>query len=102
MTNLILIWVVCSTIITSIVNAMKPAYKKFAWKWTVTINVVIAFVLWILCAFSVKPLVWLDINAGLTILIWLALGTGSNIFYDIMELIKSRWDKIKSTLPSKK
>lgn len=102
MTNLILIWVVCSTIITSIVNCAKPAYKSFAWKWTVTISTLLAFGLGVVCAFSVIPLLWLEINAWLTILVWLALGTWSNIFYDIMELIKNWSDKIKSTLPTKK
>lgn len=102
MTNVILILVVCSTVITSIVNAVKPAYKKFAWERTVTINVVIAFALGILCAFSVVPMLWIEVNAWLTLLIWMALGTWSNIFFDIMELIKARWDKIKATLPTKK
>lgn len=102
MTNLILIWVVCSTIITSIVNCAKPAYKWFAGKWTITISVLLAFALGIVCSFSVVPLLWLEINAWLKVLIWLALGTWSNIFYDIMELIKNWSDKIKSTLPTKK
>lgn len=102
MTNLVLIWVVCSTIITSIVNCAKPAYKKPAWKWTVTINTILAFALGILCSFSIIPLLWLEINTWLTILVWLALGTWSNIFYDILEVIKAWSDKIKSALPSKK
>lgn len=102
MTNLILIWVVCSTIITSIVNCAKPAYKKVAGKRTVTISTALAFALGILCAFSVVPMVWVEINTGLTLLVGLALWTWSNIFYDLMELLKSRSDKIKSAIPTKK
>lgn len=102
MTNLILIWVVCSTVITSIINAMKPWYKPFAWKWTVTISTAIAFILWIVCAFSLVNYMNLDINAWLTVIIWLALWTWSNVFYDIRELIKSWSDKIKAVLPTKK
>lgn len=102
MTNVILILVVCSTVITSIVNALKPWYRKVAWERTVTINVIVAFALGILCAFSVVPMLWIEVNAWLTLLIWMALGTWSNIFFDIMELIKSRSEKIKATLPTKK
>lgn len=102
MTNLILIWVVVSTVITSIVNSIKPAYKKVAWKWTVTISTAIAFVLWILASFSIIPYTWLDVNVWLTILVGLALGTWSNVFYDIWELIKTWSDKIKSAIPTKK
>ena len=102
MTNLILIWVIVSTVITSIVNALKPWYKKVAWKWTVTISTAIAFVLWILAAFSIVPYTWLEVNVGLTIIVWLALWTWSNIFYDLLEVIKAWSDKIKSALPTKK
>ena len=101
MTNLILIGIVCSTIITSVINCAKPAYKKFVWRWTVTISTILAFWLWILCAFSVVPYTGLEVNTWLTILVWLALGTWSNIFYDLFELIKAWWDKIKSALPTK-
>ena len=95
MTNLILVWVVCSTVITSLINTMKPAYKQFSGKRCVTISTILAFGLGILCAFSVIPLLGLEVNTGLTILIWLALGTGSNIFYDVLNLINSRSDKLK-------
>lgn len=95
MTNLILILVVCSTVITSIVNCAKPAYKKFAKEYTITISTVIAFALGIVCAFSVVPLLWININGWLTVLVWLALWTWSNIFYDAWELIKNWSDKIK-------
>lgn len=95
MTNLILIWVVCSTIITSIVNCAKPAYKKFAGKYTITISTILSFVLWIVCAFSIVSYMGLELPAWLVVLSWLALGTGSNIFYDVLELIKAWSEKIK-------
>lgn len=98
MANTILILIVCSTVITSIVNAAKPAYKKFAKKYTVTISVVLSFVLGIVAAFSVAPYLFADLNAGILFLIGLALGTGSNLFYDLWELLKSTTDKIRSTI----
>lgn len=101
MTNLILIWVIVSTVITSVINAMKPAYKKIAWKWTITISTVLAFALWILASFSIVKYMNLELNTWLTFLIGLALWTGSNVFYDIWELIKTWSDKIKSALPIK-
>lgn len=88
MTNLILILVVCSTVITSIVNVAKPAYKKFAGKYAISITTLLSFLLGILSAFSLAPYLGLDLNAWLIFMLWLALGTGSNIFYDIWELIK--------------
>ena len=102
MTNLILVGIVCSTVITSIINAMKPWYKKIAWKWTVTISTALAFALWIICAFSLVSYMNLELNVGLTIMVWLALWTWSNVFYDIRELVKTWSDKIKSALPTKK
>lgn len=88
MTNLILILIVCSTVITSIVNVAKPAYKKFAGKYAISITTLLSFLLGILSAFSLAPYLGLDLNAWLIFMLWLALGTGSNIFYDIWELIK--------------
>lgn len=98
MTNLILTLIVCSTVITSIVNAAKPAYKKFAGKFTVTISVILSFALGIVAAFSVAPYLFAELNAGILVLIGLALGTGSNLFYDLWELLKSATDKIRSTI----
>ena len=88
MTNLILTLIVCSTVITSIVNVAKPAYKKFAGKYAISITTLLSFLLGILSAFSLAPYLGLDLNAWLIFMLWLALGTGSNIFYDIWELIK--------------
>ena len=98
MTNTILILIACSTVITSIVNAAKPAYKKFAKKYTVTISVVLSFVLGIVASFSVAPYLFADLNTWLLVLIGLALGTWSNLFYDLWELLKSTTDKIRSTI----
>lgn len=94
MTNLILISIVCSTVITSIVNCAKPAYKKFAGKYTITISTLLAFVLWILSAFSLSSYLGREYNAWLLIMLWLALGTGSNIFYDLRELVKWLGNKL--------
>ena len=52
MTNLILTLIVCSTVITSIVNVAKPAYKKFAGKYAISITTLLSFLLGILSAFS--------------------------------------------------
>ena len=88
MTNLILTLIVCSTVITSIVNVAKPAYKKFAGKYAISITTLLSFLLGILSAFSLSSYLGWEYNAGLLIMLWLALGTGSNIFYDCWELIK--------------
>ena len=96
MTNL-LILIVTSTVITSIINALKPAYKKFTGKYTVTVNVVLAFVLWILSAFSLSPLFPIELNTGLIIMIGLALGTGSNVWYDIWSLIEKAGYKLEQS-----
>lgn len=95
MTTIILAAIVCSTVITSIVNFAKPAYEQFAGKFVATINIALSFILGILAAFAVIPFLWLEIPAGATLLIGLALGTGSNIFYDIRELIKGAGDKLR-------
>lgn len=88
MTNLILTLIVCSTVITSIVNVAKPAYKKFAGKYAISITTLLSFLLGILSAFSLSSYLGWEYNAWLLIMLWLALGTGSNIFYDCWELIK--------------
>ena len=88
MTNLILILVVCSTVITSIVNVAKPAYKKFAGRYAISITTCLSFLLGILSSFSLSAYLGWNYNAWILIMLWLALGTGSNIFYDIWELIK--------------
>lgn len=104
MTNLILTLIVCSTVITSIVNVAKPAYKKFAGKYAISITTLLSFLLGILAAFSLAGYLELELNTWLLIMLGLALGTGSNIFYDCRELIKwvgTRLNEVKKTVEEK-
>lgn len=98
MTNVILWLIAISTVITSIINVAKPAYKKFAWKFTVSINVLLSFALWVLASFSTASILWLELNTWSLILLWLALGTWSNIFYDIWSLLQSGVARLKKDL----
>ena len=95
MTTLIIAAIVCATVITSIVNFAKPAYEPFAWRFATTINIALSFILGIVTAFAVVPLFQLELSTGAIILVWLALGTGSNIFYDVREIIKGAGDKLR-------
>lgn len=88
MTTTIIILTVCATVITSIVNVAKPAYKKFAGKYAVSISVLLSFILWEVAAFSVAPYLCMEVNNWVLFLVWLALGTWSNIFYDLWEIVK--------------
>lgn len=104
MTNLLLYFVALATVITSIVNFLKPAYKKFAGRFNATISIAVSFILWVLASFSVAPYLGLELNTGMLILLWLALGTGSNIFYDCRELVKWVWtrlNEVKKTVEEK-
>ena len=96
MTNTILILIACAMVITSVVNFAKPAYKSKTGKWANTITIWLSFALGILASFSVAPYLDICLNTGLLILLWLWLGTGSNLFYDIWSLIQSASQKIKS------
>lgn len=83
-------------IITSIVNFAKPAYQEFVWKYEPTVNIALSFLLWICSAFAIRPYLEWELATWAIILLWLALGTGANIFYDIWSLIqwfgsKLRW-----------
>lgn len=98
MTNTILILIVCSTVITSVVNCLKPAFKKFSGKYTVTVCTFLSFLLGVLASFSVAPYLWYELNTWVIILVWLALGTWSNLVYDVWDIIKSAWDKIRWTV----
>ena len=103
MTNLILTLIVCSTVITSIVNVAKPAYKKFAGKYAISITTLLSFLLGILSAFSLSSYLGWEYNAWLLIMLWLALGTGSNIFYDCWELVKwlgTRLNEVRKAVES--
>ena len=94
MTDLILTLIVCSTVITSIVNVAKPAYKKFAGKYAISITTLLSFLLGILSSFSLSVYLGWGYNAWILIMLWLALWTGSNIFYDVWELIKGLWTRL--------
>ena len=93
----IILMIIASTIITTIVNFAKPAYKEFAGKRETTINIVLSFILWICSAFAIKPYIPEEIWAWATILIWLALGTWSTVFYDIWKLIQNLGSTKKDT-----
>lgn len=96
MGTLVLVFVIISTIITSIIEFIKPAYKKVAWKYAVSINVALSFILWLIASYSFAPYFGFDFNNWMLFLAWLALWTWSNIWYDLWEIVKSFWDKIKS------
>ena len=98
MTTTFLWLVVLSTIITSIVNFCKPWYKKFTGKYTISVNVFLSFVLWVLASFSCASILWLELNTWSLILLWLALGTWSNIVYDVRELLKWATARLKKDL----
>jgi len=86
----LIIWlIVISTVITTIVNFAKPAYEQFAGKRAVTVNIWLSFLLGIATAFAVTPYLDIEIWVGARILIWLALGTGSTVFYDLWKLIQN-------------
>lgn len=96
MGTLVLVFVIISTIITSIIEFIKPAYKKVAWKYAVSINVALSFILWLIASYSFAPYFGFDFNNWMLFLAWLALWTWSNIWYDLWEIVKSFWDRIKS------
>lgn len=98
MTTTIIILTVCATVITSIVNCAKPAYKKLVGKYTVTISVLLSFLLGEIAAFSVAPYLWMEVNNWMLFLLGLALGTGSNIFYDLWEIVKGLGVKLNETV----
>lgn len=86
-TILILVW--AAMIITSIVNFAKPAYEQFVGVYATTINIALSFILWICGAFAVNPYLDIDLSSWALIMVWLALGTWANIFYDIWKLIQN-------------
>ncbi len=75
---------------------MKPAWKKFAGKWNATINIAVSFILGLIASFSVAPYLNVELNNGLLVILWLALGTWSNLFYDLWEIVKWLWDKLRT------
>lgn len=88
MTSTIIILIVSATVITSVCNVAKPAYKKFTWKYAASITVLLSFILWEIASFSVAPYLSMEVNNWILFLLWLALGTWSNIFYDLWEIVK--------------
>ena len=86
-TILILVW--AAMIITSIVNFAKPAYEQFVGVYATTINIALSFILWICGAFAVNPYLDIDLSSWALIMVWLALGTWANIFYDIWKLVQN-------------
>ena len=75
--------------ITTIVNFAKPSYEQFVGRFNATINIALSFLLGICGAFAVSPYLEIQLGTWALILIWLALGTGANIFYDIWKLVQN-------------
>lgn len=89
MNTIIIGMIIISTVISTVVNFAKPAYEQFTWKRAVTVNIGLSFLLGIASAFAVIPYTGLQIWVWASILVWLALGTGSTVFYDIWKLIQN-------------
>jgi len=89
MQTTILILIGAAMVITSIVNFAKPAYEQFVGRYGTTINIALSFILWICAAFAVDPYLEIEVAPGALILLWLALGTGASIFYDIWKLVQN-------------
>lgn len=89
MQTTILILIGTAMVITTIVNFAKPGYREFVGKYETTINIALSFILWVCSAFAIRPYLELDLQVGALILLWLALGTGANIFYDIWKLVQN-------------
>lgn len=88
MTTAILILLVCSTVISTIISFAKPSYEWLVRKkYVATISIWLAFILWIVAAFSVD--FWLALSSGAKVLLWLALGTWSTVWYDAREILKA-------------
>lgn len=88
MTNVFLWLVVISTIISTIISFVKPWYEGLVKKkYISTISIWIAFVLWIVAAFSFD--LWLELTVWAKILVWLTMWTWSTIWYDLWEILKS-------------
>lgn len=98
MQTTILILIGTAMVITTIVNFAKPAYERFVWEWAVTINIALSFILWVCGAFAVRPYLDIEIANGALILLWLALGTWANIFYDIWKLVQNLGSTKQDTL----
>lgn len=89
MQTTIMILIAAAMIITTIVNFAKPAYEQFVGKFAVTINIALSFILWVCAAFAIRPYLEFQLANGAVILLWLALWTWANIFYDIWKLVQN-------------
>lgn len=98
MTTAIIILTVSATVITSIINCAKPWYKKLVGKYAVTVSVLLSFILGEIASFSVAPYLWVELNNWVLFMIGLALWTGSNIFYDLWEIVKGLGVKLNETV----
>lgn len=84
----ILALIICSMIIVSITNFIKEAVAGISKKKVLPVySMAISFILWIIAAFSFD--LWAEYAIGAKLLLGLALGTWSQVFYDILELVKS-------------
>ena len=97
MQTTVLILIATAMIITSIVNFAKPAYQEFVWKYEPTINIALSFILGVCSAFAIRPYLEWELATWAVILIWLALGTGANIFYDIRSIVQWTGSKLRGT-----
>ena len=95
MQTTIIILLSTAMIITSIVNFAQPAYQEFVWKYEPTINIALSFILWVCSAFAIRPYLEWELATWAVILLWLALGTWANIFYDIWSLIQGFGSKLR-------
>jgi len=91
MQTTLLILIVTATIVTSIIDFAKPAYEQLAWKYAVTINILLSFWLGIAWAFAVSPFLSIELSSMALVLLWLAIGTWATVFYDIIKLLRKAW-----------
>lgn len=95
MQTTIIILIATAMVITSIVNFAKPAYEQFVGRFWTTINIALSFILWVCSAFAIRPYLEWELATWAVILLWLALGTWANIFYDIWSLIQGFGSKLR-------
>lgn len=93
-TNLLLC-VIASTIVTAIVNFAKIWYKGIKKEVKDAINVLLSFWLGIVASYAIYPRISLELTTGAIILIWLGIGTGSQIRYSVLEILKWWGSKVK-------
>lgn len=82
-----LILIATATVVTTVINFAKPIFKET--KYAETICILLSFVLWVVGSFSVRPYLEIELTTGAVFLIWLAIGTGAGIFYDLWSIIQN-------------